>query len=119
MQSKSRMVIMGGVHEKPPTGQMIILAIQHLFGMFGATVLVPILANQAAGAEVWSIGVVFTMSGVGTLIYHLCTRGKSPVYLGSSFAFIAPMVSVYLAAGVGAAQIGMVLVGVAYIVLHE
>ena len=80
---------------------MIILAIQHLFGMFGATVLVPILANQAAGAEVWSIGVVFTMSGVGTLIYHLCTRGKSPVYLGSSFAFIAPMVSVYLAAGVG------------------
>lgn len=92
--------LLWGVHEKPPTGQMIILAIQHLFGMFGATVLVPILANQAAGAEVWSIGVVFTMSGVGTLIYHLCTRGKSPVYLGSSFAFIAPMASAYLTAGV-------------------
>ena len=54
--------------------------------MFGATILVPLLVNEAAGATVLTIPVTLVMSGIGTLVYILCTKGKSPVYLGSSFA---------------------------------
>lgn len=84
------------VDEKPPIAKWIILAFQHVFAMFGATILVPILVNQAAGAEVLSIPVALVTSGIGTLIYILCTNGKSPVYLGSSFAFIVPIAAAYL-----------------------
>ena len=59
--------------------------------MFGATILVPILVNSAAGAEVLTIPVALVTSGIGTLIYLACTKRKSPVYLGSSFAFITPI----------------------------
>ena len=78
-------------HEKPTIGKWIILALQHVFAMFGATILVPLLVNQATGAEVLTIPVALAMSGIGTLIYILCTKGKSPVYLGSSFAYITPI----------------------------
>ena len=79
------------VNEKPKIMQWIILALQHVFAMFGATILVPILVNSTAGAEVLTIPVALVTSGIGTLIYILCTKAKSPVYLGSSFAFIAPI----------------------------
>ena len=79
------------VNEKPTIGKWIILAIQHVFAMFGATILVPILVNSAAGETVLTIPVALVTSGIGTLIYILCTKGKSPVYLGSSFAFITPI----------------------------
>lgn len=85
-----------GVDEKPPIAKWIVLAFQHVFAMFGATILVPILVNTKAQAEVLSIPVTLVASGIGTLIYILCTQGKSPVYLGSSFAFIAPIVAAYL-----------------------
>ena len=84
------------VNEKPQIAKWIILAFQHVFAMFGATILVPILVNKAAGAEVLSIPVALVASGIGTLIYILCTWGKSPVYLGSSFAFIAPLAAAYI-----------------------
>ena len=79
------------INEKPPIWKWIILALQHVFAMFGATILVPILVNGAAGSEVLTIPVALVTSGIGTLIYILCTFGKSPVYLGSSFAYIAPI----------------------------
>ncbi|GLV12764.1 uracil permease [Alicyclobacillus hesperidum] len=60
------------------------LSVQHVFAMFGATVLVPILTGLNPGATLIA-------SGVGTLLFHLITRGKVPAYLGSSFAFIAPL----------------------------
>ena len=63
-------------HEKPTIGKWIILALQHVFAMFGATILVPLLVNQAAGAEVLTIPVALVMSGIGTLLYILCTKGK-------------------------------------------
>ena len=84
------------VEETPPIGKWFVLAFQHVFAMFGATILVPILVNTAAGAEVLTIPVALVTSGIGTLIYILCTKGKSPVYLGSSFAFIAPIAAAYL-----------------------
>ena len=103
-------------HEKPPFGQLIILALQHVFAMFGATILMPILVNQAAGAEVISISTALLASGVGTLLYILCTKGKSPVYLGSSFAFITPVVLAYSKGGISAFTSGIISVGLIYII---
>ena len=67
--------------------------------MFGATILVPLLVNQAAGAEVITIPVALVTSGIGTLCYILCTKGKSPVYLGSSFAYITPIAVAFIKGG--------------------
>ncbi len=105
------------VDEKPAIASWIILAFQHVFAMFGATILVPILVNQAAGEEVLTIPVALVASGIGTLIYILCTRGKSPVYLGSSFAFIAPIAAAYLKGGVSGAMTGIMVVGLIYIIV--
>ena len=95
---------------------MFIFAIQHVFAMFGATILVPILVNAQAGEVVLTIPVALVTSGIGTLIYILCTKGKSPVYLGSSFAFIAPIVAAYLKGGISGAMTGVMVVGLIYIV---
>src|SRR4051794_23895825 len=73
--------------ETLPLSQALPLAVQHLMAMFGATVLVPILTGLDPG-----IGLM--TSGVGTLLYLALTRGKIPSYLGSSFAFIAPLIVV-------------------------
>ncbi len=105
------------IEEMPPLGKSIILAFQHLFAMFGATILVPILVNAAAGEEVLTIPVALVASGIGTLIYILCTKAKSPVYLGSSFAFIVPVAAAYTKAGIGGAMTGIMAVGLLYIVV--
>lgn len=111
---QSKMVL--DVNEKPTIAKWIILAFQHVFAMFGATILVPILVNSGAGETVLTIPVALVTSGIGTLIYILCTRGKSPVYLGSSFAFIAPIVAAYLKGGVSGALTGIMVVGIIYII---
>ena len=105
------------INEKPPIWKWIILALQHVFAMFGATILVPILVNGAAGSEVLTIPVALVTSGIGTLIYILCTKGKSPVYLGSSFAFITPLATGAVLAGVGGAMTGGMLVGLIYVIV--
>lgn len=105
------------VNERPQVLKWIILAFQHVFAMFGATILVPILVNSAAGSEVLTIPVALVTSGIGTLIYILCTKGRSPVYLGSSFAFITPLAAGAILAGVGGAMSGAFLVGIIYIMV--
>ena len=102
-------------NEKPPLKEWIVLAFQHVFAMFGATVLVPVMVNKAAHAEVMSIPIALICSGVGTLIYILCTKGKSPVYLGSSFTFIAPVASIYIKAGVSGFVTGIISVRIGFI----
>lgn len=104
------------VNEKPEIAKWIILAIQHVFAMFGATILVPILVNASAGETVLTIPVALVTSGIGTLIYILCTKGKSPVYLGSSFAFITPLAAAYLKGGISGAMTGVMAVGLIYII---
>ena len=104
------------INEKPPIMKWIILALQHVFAMFGATILVPILVNSAAGETVLTIPVALVTSGIGTLIYILCTKGKSPVYLGSSFAFIAPLAAAFLKGGIGGAMTGVMAVGLIYVI---
>ena len=111
---KSNLIL--DVNEKPKIAQWIILALQHVFAMFGATILVPILVNSAAGEEVLSIPVALVTSGIGTLIYILCTKAKSPVYLGSSFAFIAPIAAAYAKGGIAGAMTGVMIVGLIYVV---
>lgn len=105
------------VMEQPPLGKWIVLAIQHVFAMFGATILVPILVNGAAGETVLTIPVALVTSGIGTLIYILCTKGKSPVYLGSSFAFITPIAVAYLKGGISGAMTGIMAVGLIYVIV--
>lgn len=102
-------------HEKPTPGKWIILALQHVFAMFGATILVPLLVNQAAGKEVLTIPVALVMSGVGTLIYIWCTKGKSPVYLGSSFAYITPIALAFTKDGVSGFATGIIAAGLIYV----
>ena len=68
--------------------KMLILGLQHLFAMFGATVLVPILVNSYFHGEGLSIQVTLFFAGLGTLFFHLCSKMKVPAFLGSSFAFL-------------------------------
>ncbi len=112
---KSKMTL--DVNEKPPVAKWIILSLQHVFAMFGATILVPILVNSAAGTEVIPISVALVASGIGTLIYILCTKGKSPVYLGSSFAFIVPIAAAYAKGGIAGAMTGVIAVGLIYVIV--
>ena len=67
--------------------KMLILGLQHMFAMFGATVLVPILVSNAYGLPL-SIQTTLFFAGIGTLFFHVCTRLKVPAFLGSSFAFL-------------------------------
>lgn len=105
------------VYDRPQIMKWIILSLQHVFAMFGATILVPILVNGAANAEVLSIPVALISSGIGTLIYIICTKGKSPVYLGSSFAFITPMVVGFGLSGKSGVFTGIMGVGLVYVIV--
>lgn len=68
--------------------KMLLLGLQHMFAMFGATILVPILVNTYFNGEGLSIQVTLICAGIGTLFFHLCTKLKVPAFLGSSFAFL-------------------------------
>lgn len=100
------------VDEKPEFLPGILLSFQHVFAMFGATILVPILTGLP-------IAVALFMSGVGTIIYHLITRSKVPVYLGSSFAFIGAMQIAIeqLGGDISASQTGIMIAGLTYILI--
>lgn len=95
------------VEDVPSFGKWLTLSIQHLFAMFGATVLVPILVDL-------SPGVALISSGLGTLAYLFITKGKIPAYLGSSFAFIAPIIAAKSFGGPEGAMIGSFLAGLVY-----
>ncbi len=94
------------------SAQRFVLAFQHLIAMFGATVLVPILTG-------FDPSIALIAAGCGTLIFHLCTKGKVPVFLGSSFAFIPVIISVTeLHNGdLRYAQGGIVIAGFIYVIL--
>jgi len=86
------------VEQKVPILKGIPLSLQHLFAMFGASVLVPILFNSFAGKQVVDPSLVLLMNGIGTLIYLFICGGKAPAFLGSSFAFLAPTAACIAAA---------------------
>ncbi|WP_273751179.1 uracil-xanthine permease family protein [Leuconostoc mesenteroides] len=98
------------LHDKPPFFTWLGLSLQHLFSMFGATVLVPLLVGLNPGVALFT-------SGVGTLLHLLITRGKVPAYMGSSFAFIIPMTSLLKTVGYPAVAQGIISVGLVYLVV--
>lgn len=98
------------IHEIPSPGKWFLLSIQHLFAMFGATVLVPFLTGL-------NPAVALITSGIGTLTFILITKGQMPAYLGSSFAFIAPIIAVKASGGPGAAMVGAFLAGLVYAIV--
>ncbi|GIM47502.1 uracil transporter [Collibacillus ludicampi] len=98
------------VSERLSFGKSLPLSLQHLFAMFGSTVLVPFLTGL-------NPSVALLTGGIGTLIYIFLTKGKIPAYLGSSFAFIAPIIAVSKAEGSGAAMFGAMLSGIVYVLI--
>lgn len=101
---ESRRIIQ--VEEKVPFSLMVPLSVQHMFAMFGASVLVPFLFGINSS-------VVLFMNGVGTLLFILITQAKAPAYLGSSFAFIGPSLIIIERWGFSYALGGFVAVGLA------
>lgn len=87
--------------------QKTVVGAQFLFVAFGATVLVPLLVGMDPSVALFT-------AGVGTLIFHLITKGKVPVFLGSSFAFIAPIIKASELYGLAGALSGLVAVGAVY-----
>lgn len=97
------------VNEKPSNIFVwMLLSFQHVFAMFGATVLVPKLTGLDPSVAIFC-------SGVGTIIYLICTKGRVPVYLGSSFAYIAAISMALKDGGTGAVASGLLVVGLAYV----
>lgn len=98
------------IEDRPKFGYWIALSIQHLFAMFGSTVLVPILVGLDPGIALFS-------SGVGTLLHILITKRKIPAYMGSSFAFIIPMQSLMKTVGYPGISQGIISVGLVYVIV--
>ncbi len=88
-----------GIKEIPRPDQWLLFSLQHLCAMFGATVLVPFLVEMSPATALLS-------SGLGTLAFILVTKGQVPAYLGSSFAFIAPIIAAQGLGGTEGAMIG-------------
>lgn len=98
------------VEEKLPIGITIPLSFQHLFAMVGSTILVPILTGM-------SPSIALFCSGIGTLLYILCTKAKLPAYLGSSFAFISPILIASKSYGPSSMLSGVIAAGCVYLIV--
>ena len=104
------------VQDKPTAGQLITFSFQHMFAMFGSTILVPKLVGL-------SPAIALLTSGIATIIFLFLTKFKVPAYLGSSFAFITPIITVAgldasgVAVNPGNAMIGAMIVGVVYAIV--
>lgn len=100
------------IHDKPSFSKGLFLSFQHIFAMFGATILVPLILGLP-------VSVALFASGIGTIIYQIITKSSVPVYLGSSFAYIAAMqIAIDQMGGdMSASQTGIMLTGLGYILI--
>lgn len=103
-----------GVNQKPPFGKNLIYAFQQVLAILAATVLVPVLVDPSGTYLSQSAALIG--AGVGTIVYLLFTRFKSPVFLGSSFAFISPLVA-GVAFGYCGIILGAVVAGLVYVII--
>ncbi|MEG1478315.1 MAG: solute carrier family 23 protein, partial [Clostridiales bacterium] len=87
----------------------LLLGIQHMFAMFGATILVPLITGL-------NPAVALVAAGFGTLIFHVCTKFEVPVFQGSSFAFLAALSATVGTYGIQYAQGGIMAAGVMYVI---
>jgi len=97
-------------NDRPNLAKWIPLSLQHVFAMFGATILVPILTGLDPSTALFT-------AGTGTLIYILCTGAKVPAFLGSSFAFIPPLIAISASYGISAALGGAIAAGIFYCIV--
>ena len=117
------MKLIYGVKDKPKFGQLIIFAIQQLLAIMAATLVVPVIINGNAnlsGAEAMDPAAALFGAGIGTLVYILFTKKKSPVFLGSSFAFIGSMTAAFggaVAVGYLGMILGAIFAGLVYVIL--
>ncbi len=120
------MKLIYGIKDKPKFGQIIIFAIQQLLAIMAATLVVPVIINTSGsmpeGAPLMSSAAALFGAGIGTLVYQLFTRFKSPVFLGSSFAFIGPMCAAFggavsAQAGYMGLILGAVMAGLVYVLI--
>ncbi len=113
------------VEDKPKFGQLIVFAIQQLLAIMAATLVVPVIINSNAnltGENAMSTAAALFGAGIGTLVYVLFTKAKSPVFLGSSFAFIGSMTAAFVgAASVAVGYLGIILgaifAGLVYVII--
>ena len=98
------------VEERPPLPMFLPLCLQHLFAMFGATILVPFLFKVDPTTCIF-------LNGVGTLLFIFLTKGKVPAYLGSSFAIISPVLLVMQTSPYSAVQSGFIVFGLVYVLV--
>jgi len=110
-----------GIKDKPPIGQVILFALQQLLAIMAATIAVPAVVNNATGSALPASAALFG-AGLGTIVYLLFTKSSSPVFIGSSFAFIGSMCAAFggatsMALGYWGLIIGAVMAGLVYVVL--
>ena len=115
------MKLVYGVKDRPKLGRLIVFAIQQLLAIMAATLVVPVITNNTTGSEM-SPAAALLGAGVGTLVYVLFTKAKSPVFLGSSFAFLGSMAAAFagastMALGYLGLIIGAVFAGLVYVVI--
>ena len=107
-----------GIKDKPQFGKLIVFAIQQLLAIMAATIAVPAIVGNGMSASAALFG-----AGVGTLVYQLFTKFRSPVFLGSSFAFIGSMLAAFAGAATAASLgylgifVGAVCAGLVYVVI--
>ena len=111
------MKLIYGVEDKPKFGPLLVFALQQLLAIMTATLVVPVIIGNGMSPAAALVG-----AGIGTLIYVLCTKAKSPVFLGSSFAFIGSMLAAFaggvsVALGYAGLIIGAIFAGLVYVVI--
>ena len=115
------MKLIYGIKDRPKFGQLVVFAIQQLLAIMAATLVVPVITNNVTGSEMQPAAALFG-AGVGTLIYLCFTRFRSPVFLGSSFAFLGSMAAAFAGAtsmqlGYLGLIIGAIFAGLVYVVI--
>ena len=110
-----------GIKDRPKTGQVVLFAIQQLLAIMAATIAVPAVVNSVTGSDMTASAALFG-AGIGSIVYLLFTKSASPVFLGSSFAFLGPMFTAFggaasMAVGYAGLIIGALIAGLVYVII--
>ena len=110
-----------GVKDRPKAGRLVLFALQQLLAILAATIAVPMVVQSTTGYTMYTSSALFG-AGVGTIVYLLFTKFKSPVFLGSSFAFLGSMFSAFsggisMALGFLGLIVGAVFAGLIYVII--
>ena len=110
-----------GIKDRPRFGQVVLFALQQLLAIMAATIAVPAVVNSVTGSDMTASAALFG-AGFGSIVYLLCTKSASPVFLGSSFAFLGPMFTAFggaasMAVGYAGLIIGAAIAGLVYVII--